>query len=373
MKKILLLLSSLLFFGVSLEAAEFRRMGQDYRALAMGNTGIVTASNSNALYYNPAAMALITDYWFDFPSMESSYNGDGLPLSSSLIPSELGDIIQSISGYAVPDGWALSTATVGQRDTFFTNYANTTPYVKYALGLNAMFNIQTKGTTMGFNRAVEFTHDMTVNATTLDYYGKKDLVHQGGFSLPIGLGQLVIGGAWRYVERTELTATGVTSASAFPKLMADGVTGSGVGYDIGFLWRTASKMRIVWGGVYRAPIVLSGGLDPIPEEAALGMGIVHNWDSMNLTLAIDYRDLTNQLSTNSSRKLHMGAEFGFFPFSDNQAFYTLRYGYNQGLWSQGVEASMGKGLILGLTRYQESNGVDASPQGRMAYYFNIGF
>ena len=370
MKKILLLLLSLILLAAQLQAAEFRRIGQDYRALAMGNTGIVTASNSNALYYNPAAMALITDYWFDFPSMESSYNGDGLPLSSSMIPSELGDILKSVSGYTVPDGWALHSA---DQTSFYNNYKNTSPYIKYALGLNAMFNIQTRGTTIGFNRSVEYTHDMTIYTSDMDYYGKKDLIHQGGFSLPIGMGQLVLGGAWRYVERTEYTELAAANTGDLPHVMTDGTTGSGIGYDIGFLWRTASKMRIVWGGVYRAPIVLSGGLDPIPAELALGMGIVHNWDNLNMTIAVDYRDLTNQLGSVGSRKLHIGTEFGFFPFSDNQAFYTLRYGYNQGLWSQGVEVSMGKGLILGLTRYQESNGVDASPQGRLAYYFNIGF
>ena len=46
-------------------AAPIRRLGQNPRGLAMGNTGVSYANDEMALYYNPAGLGAIDNWWVE--------------------------------------------------------------------------------------------------------------------------------------------------------------------------------------------------------------------------------------------------------------------------------------------------------------------
>ena len=67
-KAILLILTvtGLAGFTGSLSAQEALSVSRSYRSLAMGHTGIASANDSAALFYNPAILANVKGWWLDY-------------------------------------------------------------------------------------------------------------------------------------------------------------------------------------------------------------------------------------------------------------------------------------------------------------------
>ncbi|MFH2131356.1 MAG: hypothetical protein ABIK68_13355 [bacterium] len=355
------------------KAIEYRRIGQDYRSLAMGNTGIASANNSSALFYNPAAMANIFTWWVDFPFIQATYSEDAEAL------------------YKMAQNGTFNLDTQQEQIDFMNDFIGQHPYIKIDAGTNLFINMDKKGLTLGANYTYEATLDIEVRNPSLPEihsFARLDHIRQTGVSIPVGLGKLVLGFSYKVIERKELDFTyDLNNALAnddFPTLDKDGTKGSGSGYDIGFLYRTASKSRIMIGGVWRKKIDLQDAT-AIPEEYALGTAMIHEFGIFRLVAAMDYRDITNQLGSEGdksfNRRLHYGLELGILPLSKNTSWLTLRTGYNQGyqatgyLGLTGVELALGHSLILGYTKYIEETGEYAGqkPSPRTVVYISFGF
>lgn len=363
----------LLFCPVLSQAVEYRRIGQDYRSLAMGNTGIASANNSSALFYNPAAMANIFTWWVDFPFVQVTYSDDS----------------QSLYEQAQSGSFELETKT--QQIEFMNDFIGKHPYLKLDTGANLFINLDKKGLTIAGNYTYEAILDIEVRNPSLPEihtFMRLDHIRQIGCSVPIGLGKLVLGFVYKTVERQEIEFTyGMNQAideEPFPTLSSNGVNGKGSGYDIGFLYRFATKTRIMLGGVWRKKIDLEDATG-IPEEYALGASMMHELGMFRIVAAMDWRDITNQLGveddTSYNRRLHYGLEVGFLPLSKNTSWITVRTGYNQGYRSEeyygiaGAEISLGRAFVLGLTRYIEETGEYAGqkPSPRTIIYLSLGF
>lgn len=374
-KQPIILFVFLFLVGTSapLHAIEYRRLGQDYRSLAMGNTGIASANTSAALFYNPAAMANITTWWMDFPFVQAAYSDDAEEL------------------YEMARDGAFDLETQEDQIEFMNNYIGKNPYIKVSAGANMFINMDRKGMTVGGNYTYEATLDIEVSNPSLpeiQSFSRLDHIRQGGISIPIGLGKLVLGLNYKVIERQELGFTfdldDALAGEDFPTLSDDAVKGSGTGYDIGFLYRLPSKSRIMIGGVWRSRIDMGDATD-IPEELALGAAMTHNLGIFRTTLAMDWRDITNKQGsegdTSLSRRLHYGLEIGVFPISNSTSLISLRSGCNQGYCStenwglSGIELALGHNLILGYTKYTEETGEYAgqSPSERTIYYLSFGF
>ncbi len=357
----------------ALHAIEYRRIGQDYRSLAMGNTGIASANNSAALFYNPAAMANIFTWWIDFPFVQVAFSDDAEEL------------------YEMAREGSFDLDTKEEQIEFMNDFIGKHPYLKIDAGTNLFINIDKKGMTMGANYTYEATLDIEVTNPSLPEihsFSRLDHIRQAGISVPIGLGKLVLGVSYKVIERKELDFTydlnNALAEDDFPTLDKDGVKGSGTGYDIGFLYRTATKSRIMIGGVWRKNIELQDATE-IPEEFALGTAMIHEFGIFRLTAAIDWRDITNQQGSEGdesfARRFHYGLELGILPLSKNSSWISLRTGYNQGYraadnWGlSGVELALGHSLILGYTKYIEETGEYAGqkPSPRTVYYLSFGF
>ena len=357
----------------ALHAIEYRRIGQDYRSLAMGNTGIASANNSAALFYNPAAMANIFTWWVDLPFLQVTYSEDA---------STLYDMAQ--------DG-SFNLETQQDQIDFMNDFIGQNPYIKLDTGANFFLNLDSKGLTLGANYTYEAVLDIEVRNPSLPEihsFMRLDHIRQTGVSVPIGLGKLVLGVSYKVIERKELDFTydlnNALAEDEFPTLDSDGIKGSGTGYDVGFLYRTATQTRFMIGGVWRSKIDLKEATD-IPEEYALGVAMTFEYGIFRLISAMDLRDLTTQQGSEGdksfNRRLHYGFELGILPLSKNTSWITLRTGWNQGyratetLGLSGVEIALGHNLILGYTKYIEETGEYAGqkPSPRTIVYLSFGF
>ena len=356
------------------EAIEYRRIGQDYRSLAMGNTGIASANTSAALFYNPAAMANIFSWWVDLPFIQVAYSDDAQTLVEYLDE---------------PSDFTLETQA--DRQEFMEEFVGLNPYLKLDWGINGFMNLSKMGLTIGGNYTYEVTLDIEVrnpNLPEIHTFARMDHVRQAGGSFPIGLGKLILGVAYKTVERTEIDFTYDTNDmindAEFPNLVEDGVTGIGSGYDIGFLYRTATPYRLMIGGVYRTEIPLEDATK-IPEEYALGMSSQLDFSIFRLVAAIDWRDITNQQGspddTSLNRRFHYGLELGILPIDKSASLFTIRTGYNQGyvatgyMGITGVEINLRRNMIIGATKYVEETGEFAGqkPSPRTVVYLSFGF
>lgn len=367
MMKHLIAIIAFFLFSFSVHAAEYRRIGQDFRSLAMGNTGIATATSSNALFYNPAALGNIQNWWFELPTIQVTASEDGMDL------------------YKVTQGGEFKLEDQDDQFEFMGDYIGKNLFVKIDAGANIFLNLNKKGTTIGTNYNYEALLDLSIRNPSMpqiDGLLRLDHIRQVGVSTPVGVGQWVIGATSKNVQRTELqfsySMQDAIDKVEFPTLGSDGTEGKGVGYDVGFIFRQASKYRLMIGGVYRQAIEL-GTATPIPEEIALGFGMFHDFGAVRWTGALDFRDLTfkggQEGDRSINRRTHIGMEFGFIPLTKNTSMITLRSGFNQSHYSTGAELSLGHALVLGYAKYYEETGEYAGQKGtqRTAAYIALGF
>jgi hypothetical protein len=349
---------------------DFYRISQDYRSLAMGNTGIASTNNSSALFYNPAAMSNVFSWWFDFPMVQVEYSDDAAALYET-----------------VQEG--LDLESQDEQFDFMEENIGKNPYVRIDLGFNAFANLNKKGFTVGGNYTYEVIVDLEVrnaSAPEIVAYERLDHIRQVGFSYPLGMGEFIIGLTYKTIDRQELAFTynfiDATNERDFPTLLDDGLKGFGTGYDIGFIYRTATAAHISIGGVWRSEINLGDASD-IPAQLDLGLSSRQDGDLFRLILAMDIRDVTRNLGTEDQesgnksliRRLHYGAEIGIFPMDKTTSIFSVRGGYNSGYVTYGLELALAHALVLGYTRYTEETGEYAGqkPSARKVFYLSIGF
>ncbi|MDH5559402.1 MAG: hypothetical protein OEY59_00945 [Deltaproteobacteria bacterium] len=369
MKRLIIAAVFLFIAGLpaSLFAGEFRDLGQDYRSLAMGNTGIASANNSSALFYNPATLSNIYNWWFDFPMLEVTASSESMAL------------------YGQAKTGSFNLETQDEQFDFMRDFIGQNPYIKFRLGSNIFFNVLKQGMSVGANYTYEAVLDIQVrnpSLPTLDAFARLDHVRQAGISIPMAMGRFILGVVRKQIERKEVAFNyGMSDAIdevPFPTMDTDGKSGAGEGYDVGFIFRTASKSRIQIGGVYRQEIDLQDATK-IPKEIAFGASMVHNFGNLRFTGAVDLRDITSELTpddkTNYNRRLRYGAELGLFPLSRNTTMFSFRTGYSNGYPSTGVEMYFGHAMIIGYTRYIEETGEYAgqNPSSRQVAYASFGF
>ncbi len=357
-------------FTFHVSARDFYRIGQDYRSMAMGNTGIASANNSSALFYNPAAMSNIFTWWVDFPALQATYSDDAKDLYETL-----------------QNGLDLDTKD--KQIEFMEDNIGKNPYLRINFGSSLFINMSQKGLTLGANYTYELIVDIEVrnaSAPEITAYERLDLIRQVGISIPIGLGKWILGVNYKMIDRNELdftyTIVDAANETNFPTLQDDGLKGSGGAFDVGFMYRTATKARIMFGGVWRNEVEL-GDASNIPTQLDLGMSMRQEYSIFRWIFALDLRDITRQLGSEDKstseksiyRRLHIGTEVGIFPLSKNSSWISLRAGYNSGYLTWGGEIAFAHGLILGYTTYVEETGEYAGqkPSPRTAIYLSLGF
>ncbi len=353
-------------------AKDFYRIGEDFRSLAMGGTGVTSANNSYTLFYNPAALANIFTGWIDFPMVQVAYSDDAEELYQTMA-----------TGLKLDDK--------EEQLDFMEDNIGKNPYIRVHAGINGVANMDTRGFSLAGNYLYELLIDVEVrnkSAPEIVAYERLDIIQQAGFSYPIGLGKLVLGLGYRQVERQELAFTydfiDATNEESFPDLQEDGPKATASAFDIGFLYRTSTAAHLIWGGVWRNEIKFkTEGITDIPQQLDLGISMRQDGISFRWILAMDVRDVTRQLGSDDpeagdkswNRRIHLGTELGILPINKTGSFFSLRAGYTSGYFTYGAEMALSHILIIGYTRYIEETGEYAGqkPSPRTAGYISIGF
>ncbi|MCP4749728.1 MAG: hypothetical protein GY866_02440 [Proteobacteria bacterium] len=349
-----LLISIWTSFGTALQAQEKLGIGRSYRALALGNTGVASAIDSAALYYNPAVLANVEGWWFDYAAWT-------LEASNGFTAGELAPTLVSVNfPYLSTEGVAND-----QKATFLSKE---NPYIRGNAGMYISMNLTQEGFAMAGSYLLEFQATTRDDGATI--YQRDDIVQKFGMSIPLGMGQFVLGlSANRIYRRVASDAT----TDTIPNW---GSRYSGVGYDVGLLYRMANVGRVTWGLVAQnyGGIEFEGSDLTEPQRIALGISMIHELGIFKVIPAIDIREINAE--TDKKNTVHAGLEIGMIPNSTGGSYLTWRTGYNQGYISQGVEMNFfNHSMILGYTLYGEEvgEGTDKVESRRAVLYLSLGF
>ena len=323
-------LAILILTSVTSFAAHARELTETWasaRAMGMGNAYTAHVSNSDALFYNPAGLAL----------------GGGFK-------------------------WTLFDPRVGASPAAISDVSNLASADDVSEMLADLYNTPLWAG-LGMKSAVQFGPiafagfggaDVSGLLTNPAYptFGLNYFVDYGGvvgIGLPVGP-LLNIGGSFRRITRTgtsaPLSAADLAEAAEDPDGLTNRLknTGTGYGMDIGAILTIPSPVRpllsFVWKNIGNTEFDLEEGEAPpqrIESEMILGAALQIDLPLITITPALDYKHL-NRNDVQLGNKLHVGVEVAL-------PAIELRAGLNQGYYTAGA------GLNTGILR------VDAATYG----------
>ncbi|NQU64864.1 MAG: hypothetical protein HQ517_11390 [SAR324 cluster bacterium] len=351
---LIFVLSELTGTVLSVSAQEVLSVSRSYRSLALGQTGIASANDSAALFYNPAILANVKGWWLDY-SAWTLEGSDGISAAEAA-PMMITPIFPYINRDGISDSDKSS----------FLSKEN--PYLRGNAGVNLTMNLTDKGISVAASYLIEKIATLTNNGASI--YQRDDTIQKGGVSIPLGQGSLVLGLATTRIERR------VAADATTDTITHWGSRSTGTGYDIGLLYRMANKARITLGLVMQNYGGIDFGDAALTEDQHIGFGISmnHELGIFKIVPAIDIRNIS--ADTAQKNTLHAGLEIGMFPNSTGGSYLTYRAGTNQGYMTQGVELNLlNHYMIIGYTLYGEEvgEGSEKLESRRAVAYFSLGF
>lgn len=289
-------------------AREFFEYGQSIRALGMGGAYTAVVKDSDALFYNPAALNRIEGINFSLLSLGVGVNG--LQIYEDL--QEVGSIdssedYESFYGKNIWLGVGGKSAVVlphfgaGVYDSgFITARLNNPPFPSLD-----MTYINDYGIVVG--------NSFTISEQAAFGISLKRITRTGG---TINLGPDAI-------------SAGENPTDAFQQM------GTGYGMDMGFLYMGKGAMNptlsLAWKDVGSTAFsAASGGIAPPRQKDDLAVGVSLGFDTalIGMTAAIDVKHLMDY-DEPTGKKIHMGLEL-------NLPFIDVRGGFYQGYSTMGV-------------------------------------
>ena len=339
----------------------------------MGGAGLTTLSDSETLYYNPAALANIQTTFWDIASLQTEWNRGGYRLVKSIY--EKGRYSDATEDYVklLKDSKNSQIFVKGKLESAFYHY------------------ILDRGMVWGIGYAGEFSFNIVFDdETDIGSFAniRQDNILQTGMSIPFGLGSYVLGIGFRSVERVEATfeykLSDATTDKSVPNVdPSKSITG--FGYDVGLMYRMPHPSR------FKATVVGQniGGIrfkkDDLEyseqkEEISAGISVSPVYQNWNFKFALDYRDLTGKFFKDENealKRLHVGMEIGHVPVDRTFNLFAVRAGLYKGNRTFGIEANFGleKNLVLGYANYVEEIGpkLDEREDVRHVIYLSVGF
>ncbi len=347
------LLLALLQLPNTLSAQEVLSIGRSYRSLAMGNTGIASANDSSAIFYNPAVLANVEGWWLDYGSWTAEVSEGFSNQEAALI------LAAPAYPYINRDGLSDDNKT--------TFLSKENPYLRANAGMTLSANVIKEGLSIAATYMAETI--MTTISEGNYVYQRDDLVKKLGLSIPLGKGSVVLGLARSDILRRIATDASSDSGSNW------GSQNTGTGYDVGLLYRMANKARITWGLVVYNYGDTEFASDVVDEQSyGFGVSMNHDLGFFRLVPAIDIREISSSAVRNNT--LHAGLEIGMFPNSTGGSYLNYRIGLNQGYATSGAELNFfNRSMVIGYANYGEEVGENGEKveSRRTAYYFSLGF
>ncbi len=372
---------------------ELRRPVQGIRNLGMGNTGIGLSFDENALFYNPAGLVGVDKILVGFPIL-NEVSDDSVKIVNDISKlsgsSTTADVVELLMG-----------KRVHFRGLFDLN-------VIIPLGLEQQFgDLMTFGAAGGFETQLDLQVRNPVSVE-IDFGFRLDRFSNLGFAMPVARGRWLVGAGVENVERCDIPLTKATIG----KILSNTDLSSSFGgceltnlkraqtFNFGFQRRleTASAMKMIWGMTANN----IGGLkfdrsdnetNPNPSdqnlELSTGLSWQPSWGPVRMLYAIDLRDLTMKHADDTYcqsnkgtdciwKRLHIGAEFGFFPIDSGASTFAVRAGFNQGYFTYGFEFNpfiFFRFLNIQYAVYKTETGdkIGDRPDKRKVFQINFGF
>lgn len=298
-----------LFLVVALDcrAAQIMRYFESPRALGMGGAFTAVANDENALFYNPAGLTGVEKWNVGLinPMIEANQNSLDFYKDFSDIDSsstdEMAALLKQYIGVPINLRFAIFPHFVKQN---------------FALGI------------MGRTELAAVPHnppspEMQVDAD-VSAGGHLGWAHKwGGFSAGLGLKYLSVSSLNAKYEAADLAAPDLKD-----KIEDDLLTDQGFGIDVGLMYQFDVLMNpTIAFAAMNALETGASDLDPYKRHYNVGFALSHKFfDSLALTGALDFIDVTKELGTDEDlvKRMHAGLELKL-PF-----LLSVRAGLNQG-------------------------------------------
>lgn len=305
------------------------------RSLSMGNTGIASAEDpTTAAFYNPAALAKLKKPVVEFfnPQME------------------LGTGVFSLSG---------SILEWGKHGTYSASkeMVKAKPGKISSVGMSIFPNISSQNFSFGvLGRLHRWSH-YDKNDGAWKYYSRYLVMPTMGLSMASLGGRFRLGLAVRMIQVTKTEGVEPDTAATTTATLSNSTRhGLGIGLDGGMLFTLPWAWLPTIGAVAR-----NVGDTSFPTEGLVKIGTAtdsgktHDQIKMTydaafavspklgsrdvLTLAVDYRDVTNRTGGDPIRHFNMG-----FELSASKKFF-FRAGVSQGYWTAGLGLASKEGAF----------------------------
>ena len=372
-------------FTLQAQTGELRRTFQGVRNLGMGNTGIGLSFDENALFYNPAGLASVDSILVGFPILNE-------------VSDDSVNIVNDISKLSGDSNTADIVALLMGKRVHFRNLID--------LNLIMPFG---EVMTFGVASGVETQFDLGVRnpvSIEIDFGFRLDRITNLGFGMPVARGRWLVGAGVETVERCDIPLTTATFGDVLSNTNLSSSFGScdinslkrGQTFNFGFQRRleTASALKMIWGMTANNIGDLKfnrsdNETNPSDQklELSTGFSFQPSWGPLRMLYAIDLRDLTMKHAddtychTNKGtdciwKRLHIGAEFGFFPIDSGASTFAVRAGYNQGYFTYGFELNpfiffRGLNIQYAVYKTETGNQIGDRPDKRRVLQINLGF
>ncbi len=310
MKKILLLI---FFFASTAGAQQMYETARSLRSLGMGGMYIPIVNDTDALFYNPAALGKVKGFNFLLANVAVQTNTDSLGEISKLQSIDPSDpsSFNSFYGKTIEAG-ASAKAAVAM------------PYFGFGYYTNYDVTLQ--------------LHNPAY--PQFDTYFLNDSGYVLGGALPLGSNSY-LGMNFKRInrwggERKDLGLSTVASGTSFDKIRQNvDNKGTGYGLDLAIMTEISAPLNptlaVVWQDIGNTAFTQTAGTDApphIPQNLSAGAGVGFDLPGIDWTAGVEVRHLLEP-EYQIGKKLHLGTELSL-PLID------LRGGISQGYFSYGV-------------------------------------
>ncbi|MCZ6472327.1 MAG: hypothetical protein O6934_02715 [SAR324 cluster bacterium] len=350
----------------------YRRLGQNPRALALGNTGISYSNDEMALFYNPAGLGAVENSWVEILPIAVEGSDAGIELISDVAGGALGTTAELVAKYTDQE--------IHLRGFFY-------PHI--------LINFS-PGFTIGAAYFLETTQEITLfSITNADVFFREDKGTALGLAFPLFDGKVLFGLSTRSITRTAGEQENIDPSNAAfggtidielmsgPTVGVAAETGEATGFDVGIIWRMESfpSLRGQFGLVVQniGDVEfdgITGAGSKIPQEISLGWAFHPRLTpAIPMLIALEYRDLTQDINDDgrtpvrtsdgsAAKRTHFGIEIGFLPLDGSTNLITVRAGINGDSPSYGVEFSLWHAFTIQYVIFYEEFGKGAGQDSR---------
>lgn len=352
------LIVGLLCSTATLKADPLYRPFKSAYYLGRGDTGIAMTENHEAIFYNPAALALGKNLFKEVVllSPQATISADTKDLARQVLIEKKGDIdtLREHIGRNQHAGLQNFTGLVFRRVAFGAMTSTETDLLVYKDpeqgGLESLSAKASGDQIMTLSIAESFADD----------------------ALSVGLT-----GKFLYAARAELQTNVLDAKDYFEQLQDDNILrrGTGTGADFGLLYRFGKKPLFSLGltaenigGTKIVPDDDATTIDPIRSTVNVGFAMEYIAYVSSLRLLVDYRDIAGNYEKRFPHKIFIGGELAL------KKAVGLTGGLYQGYGSAGLYVNLYL-LRLDFSTYAAETGstIGARPDRRYALRLTAGF